>query len=225
MFKSIIIGAGEIGKSLHKVIGGDISDVTILTERYDIIHICFPYSNSFVKEVKRYQELFFPKYTVIHSTVPVGTSRECDAIHSPVIGVHPYLEESLKTFTKFIGGEDASEVADFFRRSGMKVYITDKPETTELMKLLCTTKYGVDIEFAKEAKEQCNKYEVPFEAYTLWNNNYNYGYTKLSQEQYVRPNLTPIKGKIGGHCVVQNCHLLTSKFTKFIINLNTRNIK
>jgi hypothetical protein len=214
--KSLIIGNGEIGKSLHAVIGGDITGVTIKPDSYDIIHICFPYSKDFIDEVKRYQELFNPKYIVIHSTIPVGTSRKCGAIHSPCVGVHPYLEESFKTFTKYLGGEQAGEVADYFRRCDIKVYITDKPETTELMKILCTTKYGMDIEYTKEVKRQCDKFGVPFEMWTLWTNNYNQGYIKLGQEQFVRPNLIPNMQKISGHCVMPNTELLETKFTKFL---------
>ena len=221
--KSIIIGGGEIGKSLHKVLGGDIRDrdtVSLLNKEYDIIHIAFPYSPLFVNEVKRYQDLYNPSYTVIHSTVPVGTSRRCNAIHSPVVGVHPYLEESLKTFTKFLGGDDAGAVSDYFRRANVKVFITDKPETTELMKLLCTTKYGVDIEYVKDVKRQCDDYNVPFEAWALWTNNYNSGYTELGQEQYVRPNLIPNMNKINGHCVMPNTELIETPFTKILQNLN-----
>ncbi len=94
MLKSLIIGAGEIGNSLHNVIGGDITGKTEASDSYDIIHICFPYDDKFVDEVKRYQKLYSTEHTVIHSTVPVGTSTSLGAIHSPVIGVHPYLEKS-----------------------------------------------------------------------------------------------------------------------------------
>jgi len=218
---SIIVGDGEIGKSLHKIIGGDITGYTLRPEKYDIMHICFPYSEEFIEEVERYKELFHPKYTVIHSTVPVGTSRQCEAIHSPVMGIHPYLEESLKTFTKYLGGDNAEEVSDYFRRFGIKVYITDKSETTELMKLMCTLKYGIDIEFTKDVKRQCDKYKVPFEFYTLWNENYNKGYTKLEQEQFVRPNLIPNMKKIDGHCVRNNAELIETTFTKLLKTLST----
>lgn len=217
---SLIIGAGEIGKSLHKVIGGDIRDREPKQGHYDIIHICFPYDSAFFSQVEAYQCQHTPKYTIIHSTVPVGTSRRCNAIHSPCLGVHPYLEESFKTFTKFLGGEKAGEVADFFRRANMKVYITDKPETTELMKILCTTKYGVDIEYVKDVKRQCEKFGVPFEMWTLWTDNYNKGYVKLGQEQFVRPNLIPNMQKIAGHCVMPNTELLETEFTKLLKELN-----
>jgi hypothetical protein len=51
--ESVIIGDGEIGTSLHKVIGGSIVGKIENTIRgFDIIHICFPYSNEFISEVK-----------------------------------------------------------------------------------------------------------------------------------------------------------------------------
>lgn len=216
--KSLIIGSGEIGKSLCYVLDGDITDKTFTGGEYDIIHICFPYNDEFESEVKRYQELYKPKYTVIHSTVPVGTSRKCDAIHSPVIGVHPYLEESLKTFTKYLGGEQAGEVADYFRRAGIKVYLTDKSETTELAKLSQTTQYALNIEYVKNLKRECDKNNVPFsEVYTLFTDNYNKGYNKLGSPEYKLPLLVPIMTKQGGHCTIPNCKLWDTKFTKFIL--------
>lgn len=216
--KSLIIGNGEIGSSLFKVIGGDITDnFNNNFDKYEIIHICFPYNENFKKEVKRYQEIHEPSYTVIHSSVPVGTCSSLNAIHSPCLGIHPHLAESLKTFTKFLGGKDASYVADFFRRCGVKVYLTDKSETTELMKILDTTNYGIEIEFAKEIKRLCDQHDVPFEMWSIWVNNYNLGYERLGYPEYKKPNLVPIKGKIKGHCVVQNAALIDSKFAKLLL--------
>jgi hypothetical protein len=138
------------------------------------------------------------------------------ATHSPVIGIHPHLEEGIRTFTKFLGGPIASEVADEFRRAGLRVYIFEKSETTELMKILDTTFYGMCIEYTKDVKKQTEKFKVPFEAWTLWTNNYNEGYTKLGHPEYVRPNLVPIMTEIHGHCVRPNLELLETKFTKFL---------
>jgi hypothetical protein len=214
--KSLIIGKGEIGKSLWEVIGGIITDKEYVKEKFDIIHICFPYSKDFIKEVKRYQKLHQPTYTVIHSTVPVGISKKLRAIHSPCLGIHPHLAQSLTTFTKFLGGEKASEVADYFRRFGIKVYITDKSETTEFMKIMDTTQYGIEIEFTKEIKRLCDAYKIPFEMWSVYVNNYNQGYEKLGYPEYKKYNLVPIKGKIGGHCVTQNAELIDSKFAKLL---------
>lgn len=223
--KSLIIGNGEIGNSLFNVLS-KYHDTSIRGKEeldisgIEIIHICFPHSKNFVKQVKNYQKKYKPKFTVIHSTVPVGVSRKCNAIHSPCIGVHPYLEESFTTFVKYLGGKDAGAVADYFRRANIKVYITDKQETTELIKILCTTFYGVCIEYFKDAKKQCDKYGVPFEFWTLWNDNYNKGYTKLGQEQFVRPNLVPMMKNINGHCIMPNTGLLDTEFTRLIRKLN-----
>ncbi len=227
--KTSIIGYGEIGKSLEKVLlcysPTIIDEEGIVRGNADnkelkVMHICFPYSVKFEEAVREYQEQYKPKFTVIHSTVPVGTSRKLNAIHSPVIGIHPHLEQSLKTFTKFLGGEQASEVADYFRRSGMKIYLCDKSETTELMKIVDTTHYGIEIEYVKEVKKLCEKYNVPFEAWTLWIDNYNKGYKELNYPEYCKPNLIPIMQKISGHCVLPNADLLESEFTKFIKELS-----
>lgn len=225
---SLIIGAGEIGKSLQNVLMSSENPTRLLgyhTEKYtnfepEIIHICFPYSDEFIKEVKRYQKIYKPKYTIIHSTVPVGTSRQLNAIHSPIIGIHPNLESGIRTFPKYLSGEQASEVADYFRRVGLKIYLFDKQETTELMKILDTTFYGVCVEYTKDVKKQCEKYGVPFEAWTIYCNNYNIGYTKLGYPEFVRPNLVPIMTQIKGHCVLPNTKLLDTPFTKLLKELN-----
>ena len=227
---SLIIGAGEVGTALfnvlkpyHRIALMDRKPLRI-KEKVEILHVCFGYSDDFVAQVKQYQEKYNPQYTVIHSTVPVGVSRQCDAIHSPVIGMHPYLEEGIKTFTKFIGGEKASEVAQYFKKAGLKVYLFDKPETTELMKILDTTFYGVCIEYTKEIKRQAASLGIPFEAWTLYNGDYNAGYQKLDHPEYTRPNLVPIMTPIKGHCVGNNLNFLDFPFSKFIKELNEKNL-
>lgn len=224
--KTLVIGMGQIGTAIYDILSGHYSvhfkhkGDGAEYEDIEVAHICFPYSDEFVSEVKRYQEMYKPKYTVIHSTVPVGTSRQCNAIHSPVRGIHPNLKSGILTFTKFLGGEQASEVADYFRRANIDVYIFDKPETTELMKLESTLCYGKDIEFTKQVKRDCDKHGVPFSAWTIWVDTYNKGFGKLGHKEFTRPNLIPIMKKIGGHCVLSNCDLLKNKFSEFIKNLN-----
>ena len=221
--KSLIIGFGEVGTALWEVLLDahlQIEESDMLTDTYDIIHICFPYSKDFVREVKRYQKRYKPKYTVIHSTVPVGTSKECNAIHSPIIGIHPLLSKSIKTFTKFLGGKDADKVANHFRKSGIKVYVTDKSETTELMKIMSTDFYGLCIEYTKEVKKMCDEYKVPFEMWSLWTTNYNNGYQTLGRPEFSRPNLIPINKKIGGHCILSNLSYIDNDFTKLIRRRN-----
>lgn len=210
---NLVIGKGEVGTAVQKIFSADwIDQLRIVTHStYDILHICIPYSDKFIEIVKNYQEEFKPKFTVIHSSVPVGTSRKCNALHSPIRGLHPNLYEGIMTFPKFIGGSEASMVADTFRRAGMKVILCDKQETTELGKLLDTEYYRECVQFTLKAKKLSDKCDVPFhEAYTLFNQTYNEGYTKLGHSEYIRPILQPIMKEIGGHCLLPNKALLAT---------------
>lgn len=226
---AFIIGNGEVGsaqsrvlRTAHNVHLLDIHEpppnhMTVV----DVLHVCFPYSEGFIEQVCKYRDAYRPKNLVIHSTVKPGTSRECGAVHSPVIGLHPNLEISLLTFEKFLGGENASQVAAHFMKAGMKVRLFDKSETTEWMKILSTTRYALDIEWTKYVKHLCRIERILFEAYTLWTQNYNDGYAKMNRQEYARPNLIPIEGRIGGHCILPNLDLMPdSEFVQLIKNRN-----
>ena len=219
--KTLILGAGEIGTSLETVLSKEYETQILdkgqtLDFKPEIMHVAFPYSKEFIKQLSDYQLQYNPNFTVIHSTVPVGTSRKCHAIHSPVVGIHPDLSKSLTTFTKFIGGEKASEVANYFRRAGIKVHLEDKQEATELLKIQSTTFYAMMIEFCKDMKDQCDKNGVSYNSFLLWNQNYNEGYAKLGYPEYKKPLLQPIMKKQGGHCTLPNLKLIDTKFTKFL---------
>ena len=216
---TLIVGMGEIGEALEKVLGShymvmtkDVSPTFSgdIVEEVQILHICFGYSENFIQEVKELQKTEKPKYTIIHSTVPVGTSQQLNAIHSPVIGQHPFIEEGLKTFPKMLGGKQASEVADYFRRAGMKVVLFDKSETTEAAKLFLTEYYRECINFAKRVKTYSKKNDLSFhEIYTIPNTIYNQGYKELGFEEFIRPILQPIMTPTGGHCVEPNKELIS----------------
>lgn len=226
---SIILGKGQVGNALAEVLAQydpalhDEETSYIEGRTFQIMHIAFPYTKDFVQQVKDYQKQFKPKFTVIHSTVPVGTTRKCKAIHSPIIGIHPFLTESIKTFTKFLGGKQASMVADYFRRAGCKVYLFDKPEVTEMAKLSQTTFYSMTVEYTKMLKRLCDKMNLSFtEVYTTFVSDYNRGYEKLGLPEIKIPNLVPIMKKQGGHCTIPNCDLWTNDFTEFIKEQNKK---
>ena len=224
--RTLLIWMGEVGTALAEVLKQydpicyDIKKSVNVYESPDIMHICFPYSESFVERVLEYQKVYRPKYTVIHSTVPVGISSKCEATHSPIRGIHPFLTEGIKTFVKFLGGPQASEVADYFRRAGLRVYVCDSAETTEALKIFDTTYYALCIEFHKHIKQFSNEIGFPFEAWTLYNEDYNTGYKQLGYPEYVRPNLVPIMKNQGGHCTLNNCEFMDTPFTKLIKELN-----
>jgi len=232
--KSLIIGNGEIGKGLYKALETVYPAIRMRgieplpeekngeIESYSVLHICFPYSKNFENEVEKYQDRYLPKYTIIHSTVPVGTSRKCNAFHSPIRGMHPHLANSIKTFVKYLGGL-SEPIKEYFEKARIKIKMFDKPETTELLKILSTTYYAWNVVFCKEVLRICEDLGLDFdEVYTYPNNTYNNGYKKLDKRNVRRPVLKPTEGPIGGHCLMQNCELLEDIITKTIIEFNKR---
>ncbi len=226
MNKHLIIGYGEVGQALANIIKSDIADLTLSEPQgrgYEVMHISFGYSHKFIAEVKRYQKLYRPKLTIIHSTVPVGTSKKCKSVHSPVRGVHPNLELGLKTFVKYFGGKEAKKAARYFQKAGIKVRCYDGSETTEAIKLWETTQYGWLIMLEKEIYQWCKKNGLDFEeVYRSANRDYNEGYEKLGKREVVRPYLTHCDGPIGGHCVIANSYLLDSNISNMVIKFNNK---
>ena len=235
MNRMLVIGMGEIGKALHSVLSKryETSCFDELTmqldskEPLDCIHICFGHKPNeekwFKSQVKAYQKRFLKEggLTIIHSSVAVGISRELDAVNSPVRGMHPDLEGGIRTFTKFFGGERASEAAEIFRRAGVKTYIFDHQETTELGKLSETTFYALMIEYIKDLKRDCDRRGLSFtEVYTQQAREYNAGWEKMGFPEYCMPLLVPIMQPQGGHCTIPNAKLWESPFTKFILEQN-----
>lgn len=210
---TLIIGNGEIGRALGQILKqynpAFLDRNQEIPSEFQIIHICFPYTHNFISEVNQYKELYKAEYVIIHSTVPVGTSRQCNAIHSPIRGMHPDLEPGIRTFVKFLGGKQASEVAEYFKRAGLKVMLFDNPETTEAAKLFDTEYYRTCIEFCHRVKQYCDEHDLNFsDVYRIPNMTYNIGYTELGHQEFTRPILEPIMKSIGGHCVMQNKGLI-----------------
>lgn len=206
--KSLVIGNGEVGTSLGLVLNCEVVGITKEKKDCDVLHICFPYSDTFEKEVKRYVKLFDPKYTVIHSTVPIGTSRKLNAYHSPIRGMHPNLADSITTFTTYLAPYN-EELKGYFKKFGMKVEQVENTEDTEALKLFDTLQYGIMIMVEKEIHRYCEENGLDFDiVYTHANETYKDGYIKMGRENVVRPILSHMGGEIGGHCVIPNTRLL-----------------
>lgn len=223
---SLIIGQGQIGTSLYNVIkSAHTTEIRDITSKKDyrnvyVMHICFPYSEKFVAEVKKYQKMYNPKYTIIHSTVAMGTSEKCNAYYSPVRGIHPHLEKSLKTFVKYIAPKNIFW-KNYFGKARINIELHDSTKSLEVMKLYCTTLYGLNIIAEKEIYRYCKDNNLDFDlVYTKSNKTYNEGYKKLEFPQFVRYMLSHSDGKIGGHCVIPNCKILNTDIAKFIVKQN-----
>ena len=218
-----IIGYGEIGRAVDEVykakgLQTHIKDLD-KDEGLDecrFLHICIPFSDSFITTVSDYAKQLEPEFLIIHSTVPPGTTDSItgcsNVVHSPVRGIHPNLYEGLITFPKVVAGKDCTTVAEHFRSDlGLTVREYDQAKTSEASKLLSTTYYGLCIAFHEYANTICEDNDLCFdEVMTEWNMDYNQGYKELGINNVVRPVLYAPKGKIGGHCVVPNANILKS---------------
>lgn len=237
-----IVGHGEIGKSIERLylesgIVPLIKDIQRNDglEECDVLHICIPWSENFIASVvsyvKQYQTRNQKSVVMIHSTVPVGTTTKIinastvpNICHVPIRGLHPNLLQGIKTFPLYIG-TTSSSLFCFIQRHFNDLRITDlvycdKPETTELAKLLDTTYYGVCIAFHKEAAALCQNLGLDFnEVMTNYNLSYNEGYPKLGKPNVVRPVLTNVPGPIGGHCVVPNAQILAKTWKSEVLDL------
>jgi len=222
MQRHLVIGyKGQVGSALFKILSEKFEvagidkeeETTNRGKEYDVLHICILWSEPFVEIVELYKSLLKAGgLTVIHSTVPVGTTRligEMNAVHSPIRGVHPHLEEGIRTFVKFAGGIRAGEVFEMFREVGITVRPMARPEATEAAKLWCTTAYGISILVEKVIHAYCEEHGLDFDAvYRAWTETYNEGYEKLGMGHVQRPVLEHVPGRIGGHCVIPNAKIL-----------------
>ncbi len=208
----IVVGCGEVGQALMRVLQCEGHDPGRHIEapsafKWDILHVCFPFVDceSFHSAVRDYQERFIPMFTVIHSTVPIGTSDALGAHHSPVRGRHPHLEQSLKTFVKYVGGAQAAEICDEFRNFGIPACWHLSARVTEAGKLIDLMQFGAAVLIEKEIHEFCERDGLDFNViYRQFNETYNAGYQALGSSQFTRPILDHQDGPIGGHCVVEN---------------------
>ena len=218
--KHLVIGLGEVGRALQKHFSCDGCDEDIpLGEQYDVVHICFPYSERFSSDVVGYTEVLGPHTIVIHSTVPVGTTtgirnhlnelatydpnnpnNPTIVVHSPVRGKHPF--DDFAQWTKYIGGPGGQTVQPLFP----KTVFTPRSETTEALKIFDTEIYRLNILAEKAIWDFCEAHSLDYSTvYTHANKTYNEGYAGTPYKKY---ELSHQEGAIGGHCVIPNSRFI-----------------
>lgn len=220
-----ILGFGEVGQAIAKFYKSplikDLDRDDDLTD-LDVLHVCIPYSNNFIKIVNNWQEKSNARMVIINSTVLPGTTKKIkNAVHSPVRGVHPNLYEGIKTFTKYVGADDkelGSNVVRHLRKIGINAELMGDSKTTEIFKILDTTYYGLCIAWHNEMEKICCKLNVNFDLWGKYNIDYNCGYAELDKDNVIRPTLFTSK-HIGGHCVIPNAKILNKIFKSEAIKL------
>src|SRR3990167_5126281 len=248
----LLVGFGEVGQALHSVLAERRKFVICdppkklnpQTFQTDWLHVCIPYTNSFVDDVLDYREKFFPRFIVIHSTVPVGTTRTiCEKMgphgngefgsfyvyYSPIRGIHPNLARFIREFPKWYASEWVGNAdlafSGYFAQAGIQVRRAPSTDMLELMKLWETLEYGYRIVLWQEIERQIRKnmpgsFDENLTAMKSW----------LFEKRRVYDGdrgLVPIMygGPIGGHCVEANWDLLSpimdSKLYEWLVHSNT----
>lgn len=203
-------GLGQVGRALVRVLRRvyevatlDLKMPVVPMARTDVLHIAIPYSAKFIASVNRAIDCYCPRLIIVHSTVPVGTTRKLGkrAVHSPVRGQHNNLAEGLTRFTKYVSGLNRTAVkaaAEHLKKVNIPVEVWGAPEETELGKLLCLTRYLNDVTFYERAERICNRFKVSRDIVPAWTLTYNRGY---KDEGLARPMLKFPEGKLGGSCI------------------------
>ncbi|MCG2685892.1 hypothetical protein L6258_00810 [Candidatus Parcubacteria bacterium] len=237
-----ILGLGEVGRTFaqiekeagHEVFTKDLDHNGL--KKSAVLHICLPFSDQFFTASQEAISESEPELVIIHSTVPVGTTRKLstrvkttETVHSPIRGMHPNLAPGVKTFVKFVGPvtiQGGQLAENHLQKLKIKTALCRDAETTEFAKLYDTLYYAWNIVFCKELYKTAQQAEVDFkQAYTLWNQTYNDGYTKLGKPNVLRPVLTPQPGPIGGHCLIPNATMAFKQFkdalSQFVLGANS----
>ena len=218
--KVILIGHGEIGKGVKEYYGKyfniDVYDLTYQKDEYekeyDIMLVTIPYADNFVDIVKEYQGRFNPKATIIFSTVAIGTTSQIDnAVHVPIEGKHPHLAESIGRWQVIMGGHNEIAV-NFFEEANKEVIDLKNSEITEALKLLSTSFYGHILEYFRYAESVLQSLGGDYNNFNFYNYEYNKLYESMNMNNFTRPELTPPKGNLGGHCVTPNSIILDKQF-------------
>lgn len=227
MGKNLVVGLGEIGRSVVEVLdnaslevyGRDIQGFDDAYDEvpaeFDVLHVCFPYSKSFIRDVLDYQHMYRVQHTIIWSTVQINTtSHIMHAVHSPVEGRHPNLARSIQTMVRWVGYDDIEErkfAEKFFNYLGLHTRMVQNSRITEALKLLSTTEYGVNLMFADYKRQVMEDLDADFQLTKEWNHDYNRLYSRLGEHQFQKFVLDAPKGHIGGHCVIPNAKLLQER--------------
>ena len=249
MKKDIVVGIGEIGKPILKllsknniVVGFDLKPDLIDERKFEryknlqtsFLHVTIPVSSKFESNLLQLYKKFKPECIVIHSTIGPGTIEQIQKkldvplIYSATRGVHKRMLKDIKRYTKFFAISKNAPKKQWaikaystkMKNCGIKTKQMSKPETLELAKIICDTSYlGWLINYAQFSNMIAQRYNVNYDE--MWS---------FSDEIHKflgnRPKMYP--GFIGGHCVIPNIDLMHNQTLDLIKKMNdnyAKNVK
>lgn len=224
----LIIGYGEIGQAISSLLNGNIEYIdfdksNVNSKEFDVIHICYGFSNNFVDSVKKYVSKYKYKYIMIHSTIEVGTTdklKEYNVIYSPVRGRHTGqgFVEDIKKYTKYYSGDiDKNDIESYFK--SVQFEMVKDHKSLEFAKPLSTTYTLLNVLFEKWIYSKCMELGLDYEfVYREWNKTYN----DNVNPEWKRPVYNRMAGNVGGHCLIPNLDLINDDFIDMMKILNRR---
>ena len=241
MKKDIVVGIGEIGKPILKllsrnniVVGIDLKPDLMNDRKFEkhknlqtsFLHIAIPTSSKFESNLLQLYKKFKPECIVIHSTIAPGTTRQIQKkldvpiIYSATRGVHKRMLKDLRRYTKFFAISKNAPKKQWatkayskkMKNCGIKTKQMSKPETLELAKIICDTSYlGWLINYAQLSNMIARKYDVNYDEMWVFSN-------EIHKFLGNRPKMYP--GFIGGHCVIPNIELIHNQTLDLIKKMN-----
>lgn len=232
--KSLVIGAGQVGSALkdvlsthYEVLIKDVEDLDV--QDVKVLHICYPDHEGFDQTTRDYVEKYKPNLTIIHSSVPLGTTSKCgeDFVYSPVRGRHPHLASEMKKFTKFVASKNslkAQQALIYFESIGWPTRLADSPEALEMFKVLSNVHMGLEIAWRQEVERLLKAFNLNPADYEQWERTYRHGLLNLNDYNLIRSVMKP--DPIGGHCILPCTEILKSQFESklfdFILESNEK---
>ena len=241
MEKNLVIGLGEIGRPILRLIskagltiGYDVNPKLVDIKKFEkyknvkttLMHICIPYNDEFISNVKSAYSKFNPSCIIIHSTIKPHTTKllqkqlSIPIIYSATRGIHKRMFSDLKRYTKFYAIETTAprkvwaskKFVDLMKSCGVKTKKMSKPLTLELAKIVIdTTYYGWLITYSQISNMIAIQNKINYDE--MWS---------FSDEIHKilgnRPKMFP--GFIGGHCIIPNLELLNNDVLNLISEIN-----
>ena len=193
MKKDVVVGIGEVGKPILKLlskdniaVGFDLNPSLMNKRKFEkyqnlktsFLHIAIPISSKFESNLLQLYKKFKPECIVIHSTIGPGTIKQIQKkldvplIYSATRGVHKRMLKDIKRYTKFFAISKNAPKKQWaikayskkMKNCGIKTKQMSKPETLELGKIICDTSYlGWLINYAQFSNMIAQQYNVNYD--------------------------------------------------------------